>query len=773
MKRGLGRCHIGLLTALACGGAPWGAADDVAVQVAAPSVVAPRLDVEGTVDGRLDEPVWEQAVLLQGFHQYQPVDGRAAEERTEVRLFYTPSAIHFGIRAWDTQPDTVHATVADRDAVDADDTVTIYLDTFNDRRRAFFFTVNPLGVQEDGVLSEGNNTPGELTSTDRDRNPDFQFESRGRRTPWGYEVELRIPFKSLRYPSGRNAQIWGLNVERSVRRTGYVDTWTDVRRANASFLAQAGTLEGLHDLQRGMVFEAQPFTTATLDGQRDRSGRFTRGDVDPSAGVNLRLGLSPDVSIDSTWNPDFSQVESDVGQVTVNERFALFFPEKRPFFLESIDLFATPNRLVYTRTIVDPQFGAKLTLKRGPFNVAHLTALDDTAEADAPRALFNASRLRADVGRGSTVGMTLTHRGQGDTSNAVLAADARVLFGKLYFVLGQVGGSQTTTGGRTLSAPLWRLEFDRTGRAWGFNYALNGIGRDFQAAAGYVPRRDLVELGAFNRVTVYGARGNLAEQLTVFVGPTRRWRYADFPGRRALEGSDTLTTLLRLRGGWELQASLTRDFLRFDSQSFANYSVLGPGGLRPLGTPAPVDNAWSTFLRVDLPTWRLVDGHLQAQFGDVPIFQEGARGGRTLVGLVLNVRPTKSLRVGGSLAYADLRRARDDSEFARVILPRLKLEYQPRRALFVRLVGEYRSERAAALAAPDSGLPLVVSGSLARRQDGNRLNVDALVSYEPHPGTVAFFGYGAGLDNGTRFGFGTLQRTNDGFFFKLAYQLRR
>ncbi len=755
------------------GAARQGAAEAVADQAPAPSVVAPRVEATLTIDGALDEPVWAHALLLEGFRQYQPVDGRAAEERTEVRLFYTPSAICFGIRAYDSQPDTVRATVADRDSVDADDTVTIYLDTFNDRRRAFFFTVNPLGVQEDGVLSEGNNTPGELTSTDRDRNPDFLFESRGRRTTWGYEVELRIPFKSLRYPSGDAPQRWGLNVGRSVRRSGYVDTWTDVRRANASFLAQAGTLEGLHDLQRGMVFEAQPFTTATLDGQRTGGGTFERGDVDPSAGVNVRLGLSPDVSIDSTWNPDFSQVESDVGQVSVNERFALFFPEKRPFFLESIDLFATPNRLVYTRTVIDPQFGAKLTLKRGRFNVAHLTALDDTADGQAPRALFNATRLRSDVGRGSTVGATFTHRTQDDDSNAVLAADARILFGKLYYVLGQVGGSHTTRSGRSLDAPLWRLEFDRTGRAWGFNYSANGIGRDFQAAAGYVPRSDLVEASAFNRVALYGARGSLAEQLTLFAGPTRRWHYDDFTKRRALEGSDTLTALMRVRGGWELQATFTRDFVHFDAASFASYSVATPTGVRPLGTPAPVDNTWTTFLRVDLPTWRLVDGHVQAQFGSVPIFQEGARGARTLVGLVFNVRPTGALRIGASLAYVDLRRARDDSEFARVILPRLKLEYQARRALFVRLIGEYRSQRAAALAAPDSGLPLLISGVPATAQAANGLHVDALLSYEPRPGTVAFLGYGAGLDNGARFGFGNLQRTNDGFFVKLAYQFRR
>ena len=240
--------------------------------------------------------------------------------------------------------------------------------------------MNPLGVQSDGVRSEGAGQVSSLIPGSTDLNPDFTWESKGRITDRGYEVEIRIPFKSLRYPGGER-QSWGFNVTRVVQRTGYTDTWTDVRRANASFLGQEGAIGGLHDLERGV--DGRGPAVRHRHGQRQpgrpAGGEFDREDVDPDAGLNLRLGFTS-YALDATLNPDFSQVESDEGQVTVNERFALFFPEKRPFFLEGIELFGTPQTLVYTRRIVDPKAGAKLTGKFGQLGVAHLTAVDETGD---------------------------------------------------------------------------------------------------------------------------------------------------------------------------------------------------------------------------------------------------------------------------------------------------------------------------------------------------------------------------------------------------------
>ena len=249
-------------------------------QAPPPSVTIPRIDTVITVDGRLDEPVWAKAARLEGFHQYRPVDGRPAEQETILLVWYSPTAIHIGVIGNDTDPGSIRATFTDRDKIDGEDRVRIYLDTFNDRRRAAFFGVNGLGIQEDGIRSETGTNAGSLFGGQDDLNVDFIWDSKGQLTDHGYQVEIRIPFKSLQY-GGSGPQTWGFNATRYVKRSGFEDTWTDVRRANSSFLAQVGTITGLENLQRGVVFEAQPFVTASWNGSQDATGTFTREDPVP------------------------------------------------------------------------------------------------------------------------------------------------------------------------------------------------------------------------------------------------------------------------------------------------------------------------------------------------------------------------------------------------------------------------------------------------------------------------------------------------------------
>jgi hypothetical protein len=732
-----------------------------------PTAEIPRLEASIQIDGRLEEPVWSQATRLTGFWQYQPVDGRPAEENTEVLVWYAPDAIHFGVIAHDRTPRTIRATVADRDNIDNDDHVVIDLDTFYDRRRAFFFGVNPLGVQSDGVRSEGAGQVSSLIPGGVDKNPDFTWDSKGRITDQGYEIEIRIPFKSLRY-SGSGPQTWGFNVTRVVQRTGYTDTWTDVRRANASFLGQEGALGGLHDLRHGVTVEAQPFVTATANGSRDGlSGKFTREDVDPDAGLNLRLGFSS-YALDATVNPDFSQVESDEGQVTVNERFALFFPEKRPFFLEGIELFGSPQTLVYTRRIVDPKAGAKLTGKFGQLGVAHLTAVDQT---DAGDAWFNITRLRRDLGRNSIAGLTFTNRDQSGSHNRVLAGDFRYVW-NLYYAQFQYGRSWTTDGLGSRSAPIWQAEYDRTGRGWGFNYLLNGMGSDFDAQAGFVNRlRSGVVYGhAFNRFTLYGARGVLLENLTIFFGPERTWLYDAFGFKPGLEGTESVDATFQLRGGWELNGHLERDFVNFQDSSFAGYAIGSAAGPAYLPTDDFSGFNWQT--KVITPTWRQLGAQVTYQRGRAAIFQEGTTGRGWILTGALDVRPASTVRVAATGTLFRLYRL-DGSEFARSTIPRLKLEYQPNRALFFRVIGEYRSERRAPLLDPATGAPLFVGGAPQPTTEFNGLRLDLLASFEPTPGTVAFLGYGSSLESDAEFNWSRLKRTADGFFVKLAYQVRR
>ena len=736
----------------------------------APSFAIPRFDETVVIDGRLDEAVWTRATRLTGFSEYRPVDGQRASERTDVLVWYSPGALYFGIIAHDSSPGSVRATVADRDNLDRDDTVRIFLDTFNDRRRAFIFGVNPLGVQEDGVQTEGAFNAGRMFGMNGnvDLSPDYQFDSKGELTPEGYVVEIRIPFKSLRYPVMPDGR-WGLNILRKTQRTGREDTWTDARRV-ASFLAQAGTMTGLHDLKRGVVTELQPFVTGAANGARTDTGEFSRGSTDVSPGANLRFGFTT-LSLDGTVNPDFSQVESDASQVTVNERFALFFAEKRPFFLEGIELFATPNQLVYTRRIVDPTAGGKVTGKVGKTGVAFLSAADSLSDGHA---WFNIARVRRDIGADSLAGLTYTDRTTSGGFNRVMAADARLVFKKLYYVLGQVGGSWTEQDGRVRSAPMWQGEFDRTARTWGFNYRITGFGESFEAQSGFVPRNNIVQVNASNRLTYYGTRGALLESLTTFFGPTRYWKYADFGGAGAIEGEDSVNVSGQLRGGWSLSVRGARSFVHFDPAAYAAYSVMPPSGqATPFVTPDGVTNGGGTY-SVTTPVFQKVNGKVELKSGGVPIFAEASDGHETRITTSMGVRPTASIRAEISLVTSRITRERDASEFARSTIPRLKLEYQPRRSLFFRMIAEYRLEDRAALADPVTGAPILVGGTVAAAQRFRGLRMDWLASFEPTPGTVAFFGYGSSYERDPlRFATDSLERTTDGFFVKIAYLIRR
>ena len=337
-------------------------------------VDVPRIDTIATIDGNLDEAVWRRAARLTGFSQYQPVDGRPADEPTEVLVWYSPDAIYFGIRAREIHGNVVRATHANRDNIDSEDQIQILLDTDNAHQIAFLFGVNPYGVQQDGTRSAqfagGAGGPSATGGGFRtmnplegsvDLNPDYFFESKGRLVEGGYEVEVRIPFKSLRYQDAR-VQSWGLHILRRVQHTGFQDTWAPAVRANANFLAQSGSLDGLHDLKRGLVLEGTPTVTAhadrspTLGNGRDYQ---RKGEL----GGDARWGIRQNLTLNGTINPDFSQVEADVGQVLLNERFALFYPEKRPFFLDGLELFDSPNQLIYTRQIVAPLGGLKACWK--------------------------------------------------------------------------------------------------------------------------------------------------------------------------------------------------------------------------------------------------------------------------------------------------------------------------------------------------------------------------------------------------------------------------
>src|SRR2546423_15108500 len=339
----------------------------------------PRFEADAVIDGDLADSVWAGAARLTGFSQYAPNDDVPAADSTQVLVWYSATAIYFGIRAFERHGRPT-MTLANRDQIFDDDNVQLLLGTFHDGKQALMFAVNPLGVQGDGPMIEGANVPasgfigGAVVGREQpDLSPDFVFQSRGRVTAWGYEVEVRIPFKSIRYQP-RQPQDWRLNIVREVKHSGVADSWFPARRASATFIGQAGNLVGLSGMHRGLVMDLNPEATGKASGAATPSGAYRYDVGDPQVGGNVRWGVSDNLTLNGTIKPDFSQVESDAGQLAFDPRQALFFPEKRPFFLEGSELFQVPQSLIYTRRIVQPVAAVKLTGTTFGTDIALLSA---------------------------------------------------------------------------------------------------------------------------------------------------------------------------------------------------------------------------------------------------------------------------------------------------------------------------------------------------------------------------------------------------------------
>jgi len=746
------------------------------------TVRIPSSDSVAVVDGRLDEGVWTRAAKLTGFSQYQPVDGRPAVEPTEVLVWYSSDAIWFGIRASEIHGDVVRATRANRDNIQSEDHVQILLDTYNDRRNAFLFGVNALGVQQDGTRSDqwgggagGRSATGggmrDMNPLDGsvDLNPDFYFESRGRLVEGGYEVEIRIPFKSLRYQEG-NIQNWGIHVLRRVQHSGTQDSWVAANRASASFLSQAGSLEDLHDLKRGLVLEATPTVTARLDGAYDADRWRRNGAQDVSADV--RWGIRQNLSLNATINPDFSQVEADVGQVTVNERFALFFPEKRPFFLDGLELFDTPNQLIYTRRIVSPDVGVKLAGKVLNTNVATMLALDDSERSWSGdgRPVFGIARLRRELGSSTSLGGVITAREDGNDHSRLAGADVRIYHSKLYFVQLQAVQSWTDSSGRATTGPMFDAVWDRTGRRWGFHYSANAISPGFRAASGFVSRTGVIDGSLTNRLSFYGDSDAMVQTWGAFTRLSRLTSY-DRPGDGALEGGESVSPSATLRGGWRLSGSLSRNFYSYDPASYSGYSITRNGAPDSFTVPGPERDLVSTSLGVTTPTFRRFTSSVSLGRGQTPIFREAAPGRSSRFDTSLDLRPTAGLRTTLQYTHFLLDRQRDGSRYSSEAIPRFKAEYQLSRSIFVRVIAQYTAREREPLLDRD-GNRISVGGITDGGSSSNELRADWLFSYRPVPGTLFYFGYGATMDEPEQFRFSDLKRNNDGFFLKGSYLLR-
>jgi hypothetical protein len=751
------------------------------------TVDPPRLEAAVTLDGRLDEPVWAQAAVLDGFSQFLPTDGVPAADSTTVLVWYSPTALHIGVRAREAHGNP-QATLADRDRISSDDWIEFLIGTFNDGRTATMFGVNPLGVQADGALVETgqNSTNFGSAGASRDRadlSPDYTWRSRGQLVPGGFEIEVEIPFKSLRFqPSA--SQSWSFQVVRHVQHSGYEDVWAPARRASASFIGQSGHLDHLEGLRRGLVVDVNPEVTAAYSGTRLGDGTYRYGDVEPDIGGSLRWGVTNNLTLNAAANPDFSQVESDAGQINFDPRQALFFAEKRPFFLDGIEQFNTPSNLIYTRRIVQPIAAAKLTGKTLGADIAFLSAVDGhDASLTGSNPVFNILRTQKGLGGGSRIGLAYTDQIDGDNYNRVADIDGRLVFGGVYAVIGQVAASRTRSNGVTVTDPLWTLRFDRNGQRFGWRTSFTGVGDQFITRSGFIGRNGIVHANIAPNYSFYPKEGSLVQRVTAAVTLDGIWQYQRFIHDGGIQDRklhfDVNSTL---RGGWGAGAGWFVESFGYDEGLFANYYLAvpdGSGGVRfdpYVGQDQIPNNEF--YVSVNTPTYKRFDANVFSLYGRDENFPEWASADLLIIQGGINARPTDQLRLSLTYNHQQVNRRTDGSLVLLNRIPRLKMEYQIARPLFVRLVGEYSASKQDSLRDNSrTELPIYLSdgnGGFTRAAAvvQNSFHADVLVAFTPTPGTVVFAGYGSSLTEPRSFSFSDLQRQRDSFFAKVSYLFR-
>ena len=494
-----------------------------------PATFAIRTSEPPNIDGRLDDPVWARATHITDFVQMAPAAGTPASEETEVWIAYDDDNLYFAFYAPTETPGLCGSTGPSVTRYAATTQMAVLFDTFLDQQRAYQFQVNGYGVQADSIVNAGQTSvpsrrsvgPRSSGGTSRssagsssrrslafgirgDDSWNALFHTGGRRVEDGWTAEMAIPFKSLRYPSRPDGvpHRWGFQITRIIREKSESVAWAPGSLSISGQLTQMGVLDGLENLSTSRNLEFLPTVTAARIGSLDtENGTFEAGDPDADAGIGIKYGVTPNLTADLTYNPDFSQIESDRPQIATNQRFALFYPEQRPFFLEGQEIFntATQADIVHTRAIIDPRFGEKLTGKVGSTTVG-IVAANDEAPGNfddsfdplfGKNAQFFLGRARYDFYSESYLGVIGTNRQFDNDYNRVGGIDGRFRLGQTHSVsFLAVGSDHRDELEGELQGAIFEVEFNRRGRSLGYGITHSGISPDFRTESGFVPRVD-------------------------------------------------------------------------------------------------------------------------------------------------------------------------------------------------------------------------------------------------------------------------------------------
>ena len=770
-----GSAAEGISVPNAAGGiAGLGIASGAGILTGRPSVRPERTTTAPRIDGTLDDPVWERATRIADFVQQRPLDGAPATEDTEVYIAYDNDNLYFGVHAHYSDPGLIRANRADRDQTFIDDTVALYFDPFLDQQRAYVFSVNGYGVQGDSLLESsaermpgggggggggggrpggGGRSPGSgrggmsaaLAASlgappTGDLSWDALFESGARLVDDGWTAEMAIPFKSLRYPERRPGEPhrWGFQIVRTIFGKDEADVWSPVSRGVAGFLTQMGVLDGLTNLSTSRNLEILPTVTAIRIGSLDAAtGGFDEA-THPEGAVNVKYGVTPNLTADFTYNPDFSQIESDTPQIEVNQRFPLFYPELRPFFLEGQEVFTVPGQvnLLHTRTIVDPRYGGKLTGKVGNTTLGVLVANDEApgrrddlaADAVGKTSQVFVGRARYDLYAESSLGVMATGREFLDAYSRVAAVDGRFRLGRTSSLTMLYAGSQhRDEDGAERTGPTAHVAYNRQGRNLSYGASFDSVDPNFRTDTGFL-----------QRVDTRTARANAAwrwwpDNMVINWGPFASYgRIYDFGGILQDEQSG-FGVRATLANGIITVANVNRDMERYGGIDFRKTSAFIGGGA-------------SASRRISF------GGFLN--WGDQIRYHETdpflGRSVNTTV--FANLRPTSRLSADLTLITSRLHDPMTEDLVFDVKILRTFTTYQLTNRLALRNIMEFNSLN-------------------------RTLGANVLFTYRVNAGTVFFVGYDdhyrqGNLIDDVRFPTTALRQTNRAFFTKLSYLFR-
>ena len=642
-------------------------------------------------------------VAITDLRQREPGDGTPVGQPTTVYLSYDDDNL-YAVFVCRDEPAKIRASIARREEIGGDDAVAIYLDAFHDREHAYVFMANPRGVQLDGIRTEGQ---------DEDLSYDVVWQSEGRLTEDGYVVRLAIPFRSLRFPRAP-VQTWGVAVGRIIRRNNEESYWPHLTKRVKGFVPQFAVLQGLERISPGRNIQLNPYSTLARARFLDEDAPAFVTEGDERVGLDAKVVLRDALTLDATVNPDFSQVETDDPQVTLNERFEVFFPEKRPFFIENAGYFQTPVNLFFSRRVVDPGAGLRLTGKAGRWTVGAI-AINDREPGHVPapdplagsRAGVGALRVQRELGEESTIGFLVTDRELEGSFNRMYSLDGRLRFGKNWAFVGQVIRSETRELDESaLVAGFGALaELQRDGRHVDYVGRYLAFSPDFVAPLGFVKRT-----GYRQTKHEWQYKWRPKGSPVVAYGPTLSILYNWDPAGAILDREIGAQFKAELVGQSEIKLERTEAFELFEEVGF-----------RPYETKATLATEWLKWFGLDASyTWGTAVNHDPAD-GLTPFLGRAAEAE-----VNVTLRPTSRLRMDQAYIFSRLN-TRGGARVLSERLLRANVNYQFNRFVSLRAIVDYEAE---------SG-----DTTLADVEDDKQWRADVLLTYLLNPGTAVYVGY--------------------------------